>query len=42
MIPAVIYARYSSTNQREESIECHQYAERVGLSIIHEYTDSAI
>jgi len=47
MIPAVIYARYSSTNQREESIEgqlreCHQYAERVGLSVIHEYTDSAI
>ena len=47
MIPAVIYARYSSTNQREESIEgqlreCHRYAERVGLSVIHEYTDSAI
>ena len=47
MIPAVIYARYSSTNQREESIEgqlreCHRYAERVGLSVIHEYTDAAL
>ena len=47
MIPAVIYARYSSTNQREESIEgqlreCHRYAEKAGLSVIHEYTDSAI
>ena len=44
---AVVYARYSSHNQREESIEgqlrvCHQYAERMGLEIIREYTDSAI
>lgn len=47
MTPAVIYARYSSTNQREESIEgqireCRRYAERVGLTVIHEYTDAAI
>ena len=47
MIPAVIYARYSSANQREESIEgqlreCRRYAEKAGLSVIHEYTDSAI
>lgn len=47
MIPAVIYARYSSTNQREESIEgqlreCRRYAERYGFQIIKEYTDSAI
>lgn len=46
MTPAVIYARYSSSNQREESIagqlrECHAYAERHGFRIIHEYTDSA-
>lgn len=47
MIPAVIYARYSSANQNEQSIEgqvreCRQYAEKAGLSVIHEYTDSAI
>lgn len=47
MIPAVIYARYSSSNQREESIagqirDCTLYAERNGYTIIHEYTDSAL
>ena len=47
MIPAVIYARYSSSNQREESIfgqirDCREYAERNGITIIHEYTDSAL
>lgn len=47
MITAVIYARYSSSNQREESIagqlrECHQYAKRNGMHVIHEYTDSAL
>lgn len=47
MIPAVIYARYSSTNQREESIEgqlreCRRYAERYGFQIVKEYTDAAI
>ena len=44
---AVIYARYSSHNQREESIEsqlrvCHEYAAREGLDVIREYTDSAL
>lgn len=44
---AVIYARYSSSNQREESIagqlrECRQYAEKHELRVIHEYTDSAL
>jgi DNA invertase Pin-like site-specific DNA recombinase len=47
MKTAVIYARYSSSNQREESIagqirECRQYAERHNLQVIHEYTDSAL
>lgn len=47
MNTAVIYARYSSSNQREESIQgqirdCSSYAERNGLTIIHEYTDSAL
>ena len=44
---AVIYARYSSSNQREESIagqlrECRRYAEANGFTIIKEYTDSAL
>jgi site-specific DNA recombinase len=43
---AVIYARYSSHNQREESIEaqiraCEDYARRKNLRIIGQYTDSA-
>jgi site-specific DNA recombinase len=43
---AVIYARYSSHNQREESIEaqiraCEDYAKRKNLRIIGQYTDSA-
>lgn len=47
MTTAVIYARYSSSSQREESIagqlrECRQYAEKHGMSVIHEYTDSAL
>ena len=47
MNTAVIYARYSSSNQREESIlgqirDCQQYAERNGITVIHEYTDSAL
>ena len=41
---AVIYARYSSDNQREESIEgqvreCREYAEKNGMDIIGVYTD---
>ena len=36
---AVIYARYSSDNQREESIEwqlreCMEYAHRAGIDVI--------
>lgn len=47
MIPAVIYARYSSSNQREESITaqircCREYADRNGFQIVKEYTDSAL
>jgi len=43
---AAIYARYSSTNQREESIEaqvraCREYAKRNGLIVVDTYTDSA-
>ena len=44
---AVIYARYSSHAQREESIEgqlrvCYEYAAREGISVIEEYIDRAI
>jgi hypothetical protein len=44
---AVIYARYSSDGQREESIEgqlreCKEYAERKGLTLIGSYIDRAI
>lgn len=47
LIPAVIYARYSSSGQREESIEgqlreCHEYAKRNGFIIIGEYIDKAL
>ena len=43
---AAIYARYSSTNQREESIEaqvraCQEYAKRTGLMIVDIYADAA-
>lgn len=43
---AVIYARYSSDNQSEESIQaqlraCYEYAERNQIKIIHEYIDRA-
>ena len=43
----VIYARYSSHNQREESIEgqireCKRYAEQHGITIVGEYADRAI
>ena len=46
-IPAVIYARYSSSGQREESIEgqlrdCHEYARKNGMHIIGEYVDKAL
>lgn len=43
---AVVYARYSSAGQREESIEgqiaaARKYAETKGYTIIHEYCDRA-
>ncbi len=43
---AVIYARYSSERQTEQSIEgqlrvCNEYAERNGLSIVDNYIDRA-
>ena len=44
---AVIYARYSSDNQREESIEgqirdCKEYAKYNGMSIVGSYIDRAL
>ena len=44
---AVIYARYSSDNQREESIEgqireCTAYAEKNGITIVKHYIDRAL
>ncbi|MCD7804260.1 MAG: recombinase family protein [Oscillospiraceae bacterium] len=43
----VIYARYSSHNQTEQSIEgqldyCYRYAEREGHTVIEEYIDRAL
>lgn len=45
--PTVIYARFSSHNQREESIEqqiaeCRAYAASHGLNIVGEYADAAV
>ena len=44
---AVIYARYSSSNQREVSIDqqvdqCREFAKRKGMRIIEVYADAAI
>lgn len=44
---AVIYARYSSDNQREESIEgqlreCMEFAEKNGITVIGNYIDRAL
>ena len=44
---AVIYARYSSDRQSEDSISaqiraCKEYAAQHGITIIKEYTDEAI
>lgn len=44
---AVIYARYSSNNQREESIEgqvreCVAYAQQKGYEVIETYVDRAM
>jgi len=46
-LKGVIYARYSSDNQREESIEgqlreCKAYAEEKGITILGAYTDRAL
>ena len=47
LVKAVIYARYSSHSQREESIEgqlrrCYEYAEQNGFTVVGEYIDRAI
>ncbi len=44
---AVIYARYSSHNQSEQSIEgqlhdCYEYAKRYDINVVGEYIDRAI
>ncbi len=44
---AVVYARYSSSGQREESIEgqlrdCYEFARKNNLNIIGEYVDKAL
>ena len=46
MMKAVIYARYSSDNQREESIEgqireCTDFADKKGITILRHYIDRA-
>lgn len=46
MTRAVIYARYSSEKQTDQSIEgqlaaCYEYAEREGYAVVCEYTDRA-
>ena len=43
---AVIYARYSSDNQREESIEgqlreCMEFANHTGVTVVGNYIDRA-
>ena len=47
MNKTVIYARYSSHNQNEQSIEgqlkvCYEFAEKNDLTIVGEYIDRAI
>ncbi|MDE6456751.1 MAG: recombinase family protein [Dysosmobacter sp.] len=44
---AVIYARFSSDRQREESIEgqireCQEYAQKNGIQVIDTYIDRAL
>jgi DNA invertase Pin-like site-specific DNA recombinase len=46
-VKAVIYARYSSDNQREESIEgqlreCKEFAEKNDFTILNTYIDRAL
>ena len=47
MKTAVIYARYSSDRQTEQSIEgqlrvCNEYAKRNDIIIVHNYIDRAM
>ncbi len=47
VVKGVIYARYSSSGQRDESIEgqlrdCHAFAERYNIVIVGEYCDRAL
>ena len=47
IVNVVIYARFSSSSQREESIEgqvkvCTKYAEENGYTVIKTYSDRAI
>ena len=47
LTPAVIYARYSSSGQQDQSIDgqlrdCHAFAEREGYFIVGEYIDRAL
>ena len=47
MTNIVIYARYSSEKQTEQSIEgqlrvCHEFAERNNYNIVNEYIDRAM
>lgn len=47
MVNIVIYARYSSEKQTEQSIEgqlrvCHEYAEKHNLNVVKEYIDRAM
>lgn len=47
MANAVIYARFSSHAQNEQSIEgqlrvCYEYAEREGYAVVGEYIDRAL
>lgn len=44
---AVIYARFSSHNQTEQSIEgqlktCYEFAEKNGYTVVGEYIDAAV
>ncbi len=47
LVKGVIYARYSSAGQRDESIEgqlrdCYAFAEKYGIAVIGEYCDRAL
>jgi site-specific DNA recombinase len=46
-VKVAIYARYSSDNQRDASIDdqlrvCREFATRQGWTIVHEFTDHAL